>query len=251
MKYLMFVFFALFLVSCVDDDDSDLLNPAPVNNTPSGPVVSRTDEACTLCEMDIKISEMQNLVSALYHNKARQAEMLKIKHELDSLDKLYTQLLGKFNNDVARVPNECANKYALTSVQDTAKRNQLFAAFYVWYHNATFPTFDTIGYVPVLKNGSYEVQDKGKTHLWTKQQHDKYLKNGLATKAKTTALFDKATRSLASQITGLSEDKIDRVCLYVLGSLSLSYQTHPYANTFKETDKDFIEYMKIQKAMWE
>jgi hypothetical protein len=251
MKYILPIIISLFFVSCVDDDDSDLLNTSPVNTTPKGPVVSRTDEACTLCEMDIRIRELQNLVSALYHNKDRQEEMKKLKHEADSLDLLYTQLINKFNNDVVKVQHECAGKYALNTIEDTAKRNTLFATYYVWYHNATFPTFDTVGYVPVIKNGKYEVQHKGKTYLWNKQEHEKYLKNGVSAQTKTDDIFNNALKTLAAQLTGLENEKIDKVCINVLGSLSLAYQVHPYTKIFMETDKEFNEYMKIQKATWE
>jgi CHAT domain-containing protein len=251
MKFFIPILLSLFLFSCVDDDDSDLLNTDPVPSTPAKPAVSRTDEACALCEMDIKIIETQNLVSALYHNKNRQAEMLQLKHDLDSMNQLYSQLVAKFNNDVVKVQNECAAKYNLNTITDTAKRNALFAAYFVWYHNATFPAFDTVGYVPVIKNGMYEVQHKGKTYLWTKQQHANYVKNGVSTETKTKAMFDKALKTIASQLTGLEVEKIDKVCMNVLGSLSLAYQTHPYTTQFKNTDKDYIEYIKIQQATWE
>jgi len=242
------------LTACGEEEDDETSGVVAQSNTapaqPTAAQIPSADEACIICQMDITIAEMQDHVSALYNNPARKAEMLKTKHDVDSLNQLYSQLIAKFQNDVQRVQAECATKYNMEYEPDTAKRNALFAKFYVWYHNTSFPVFDTTGYVPVPKDGGYEVYDKGKTVIMSKAQHEAYLKNGLATKAKTKGIFEHETRSIASQITGIPEDKVDMVVIYVLGYLSLGYQLHPAAIKYKNSDKTYLEYMKIQKNMW-
>jgi|SRR6478735_5429333 len=250
MKYFLLTLVLVTFYCCESDVDEDMV----IKNAPQKlpvPIKEPTpDAACLLCQMDLDISDLQNHASALYHNPNRQAEMKRTKVKADSLNKIYSDLIKSFGNDIQAVQKSCAKKYNFGYVKDTAERNALLAAFYVWYHNATFPTFDTVGYTPVIKNGMYEVQDKGKTNIWNKQQHEAYLRNGLANKAKTTAIYDKAVKSIASKLTGTPENKIDRVCLYVLGYLCLPYQSHPVAVKYAEENKEFTEYIKIQKTFW-
>lgn len=252
MKNLVYIIYLLLpvgLFSCSQEEEEDM-EAGSDQPTVSTVEAKPSNDPCLICQLEIDIIKAENKMFLMHRDPNRKPEMDRAKAIFDSLNVVYNQLIVPYNGDINAAKQACSANYKTDAVTDTAQRNALFAEFFVWYHNSGFPEFDTTAYVPVIKNGQYEVNHNGKITMMSKNQHAQYLTRGLKTRLDTKAIFDAETTRLASLLTGMEKDKIDELCISVLGYLSLSYQLHPNVKKIKESGAEYLKYMKIQTDWW-
>lgn len=247
--YLSFLTICLLFSACVDEKDDETI--VPVITAPKKAEIDTSSQtACELCKVDLQIIDLENKITYLGRDINRKNERLKLQARMDSLNAMFNSKIALFGGDANKAKQVCAKNYPIEFIKDTAERNKAIAEVFVWYYNTAFPSFDTTAYVPIIKNGKYEVQHKGKTFLMSESEHNNYLKSGLDFNAKVKSIYETEIRNAISKFTGLDKNKIDEICIYVIGGLSLNYRFHPEVEKIKASNEKYKNYMKIQTDFW-
>lgn len=239
-----------FSYSCEQEDETVeqpvvMSQPAAATST-SG----NADEACSICAMELEIIAMENKIGLLFRDIKRREEMKRLQSKMDSMNVVFNQRITPYNGDINQAKKVCSEKYNINQIQDTVARNKAYAQVFVWYFNTAFPSFDTTCYVPVIKNGKYEVHHKGEVKLMSKAEHDNYMKTGVDFTNEVKVLYDENIRKAINGLTGLPIEKIDELCISVVGQMAWEYRFHPQVEKLKASDEQYKKYMKLQTDFW-